>query len=183
MPTTEQDWNFFRGGVAELEPYLLSDELFWRMEGSRTALPRLTIGGLLLAEMCLKVRMDTPDFLRLEQDKDRICSKWRSAWERKAGREVRARLDLWRNYLVDFRQAPDAHADAYPQEVRWRVILSLLVREASFSPAEKDELDTLDKVLRASFMEGKFLWEETLVPAFPIHDYWYLYGSISPLNS
>jgi len=29
MPTVEQDWNFFRAGVAELEPYLISDELYW----------------------------------------------------------------------------------------------------------------------------------------------------------
>ena len=183
MPTVEQDWNFFQAGVAELEPYLLSDELYWPLASSRIGLPRLTIGGLVLAETCLKVRMDKPDFLQLEQEKDRIRSKWYSAWECKAGREIRARLDLWRNYLVDFRQAPEAHADAYPQEVRWRVILHLLSSEATISTAESDELGTLDEVLKASFMEGKFIWDVALVSAFQRHTCWYLYGSIMPQHN
>ncbi len=183
MPTIEQDWKFFQGGVAELEPYLLLDELYWSLEGSRAGLPRLTIGGLLLAGTCLEVRMDTPDFIRLERERDRIRSKWRSAWERKAGREVRARLDLWRNYLVDFGQSPERYADAYPQKVRWRVILHLLGGEVAFSAAESTELGTLDRILKTSFLEGEFIWDEDLMPAFPSHDHWYLYGAIqTPSN-
>ena len=178
MPTIEQDWDFFQGGVSELESYLLSDVLYWPLSGSKAGLPCLTIGGLLLAEACLKIRVNVPDFPRLGQEKDRIRSKWRSAWERKAGREVLARLDLWRNYLSDFRHSPERYTDAYPQEVRWRVILHLLGKEITFSPVESSELEILERTLKASFMEGEFIWDAALVPAFPIDEYWYLYGSV-----
>jgi len=141
-------------------------------------LPRLTLGGLLLAETCLKIRMDKPDFWRLEQENERIRSKWRSAWERKAGREIRAHLDLWRNYLMDFRQSPEGYADAYPQEIRWRVVLHLLVSAVTCPAGELAELGTLDKILKASFLEGKFIWDEGLIPTFPEHSYWYLYAVI-----
>jgi len=180
MPTVEQDWDFFQAGVSELEAYLLSDELYWPLSGSLTALPRLTLGGLLLAETCLRVRKDTTEFRHLEQELERIRTKWRSAWERKVGCEVRARLDLWRNYLLDFRQSPEGYADAYPHEVRWRVMLHLLGSEVTVPAAEATELENLDKILNTCFMQGEFVWDPALVPAFPRHDYWYLHGAIKP---
>ena len=104
--------------------------------------------------------------------------RWRVAWEQKAGREVHARLDLWRNYLMDYRQSPEVHADEYLHEVRWRVILNLLFDELPAPPSEAEALAGLDQLLQASFLPGDFIWEEDLMPGFPQQAYWFLYGRL-----
>ena len=178
MPTVEQDWDYFLEGIAVLETYLLSEDVYWPLPGPTSAMPRLTIGGLLLAEIRLRSQMDGPDFLRVDQKMEHIRSKWQSAWERKAGREVKTRLDLWRNYLVEFQDSPERYVDVYPQEVRWRVMLHLLNKEVVFKPAESDALAALDVVLKSFFVPGNFLWKPELTSSFPMNEYWYLYGRI-----
>lgn len=181
MPSYEQDLAFFEAGVQALSDYLLSEELFWPLSGG-VALPRLTPGGLLLAQRRLRGRKGGLDedarLRRGESALEATRSKWRSAWERKAAREVRARLDLWRNYLQDYRAAPAEQADAYPREVRWRVILHLLLAELSERPPQAEALAGLDRLLRVFFLPGAFVWETELAGAFPAGEYWYLYGRL-----
>ena len=182
MPSPAQDLAFFEAGVQEIPDYLLSKDLFWPLSVSRSDLPRLTIGGLLLARRRLGVRSsspaEAPGLERLEARLDAIRERWRSAWEAKAGREVRARLDLWSNYLNDYRLAPETHAAGYPQEVRWRVMLHLLWDELPVIPPEAEALAGLDQVLKARFAPGKFVWEADLAPAFPPDVFWFLYGTL-----
>jgi len=190
VPTPEKDYAFFQAGVRELADYLLSGELFWQLSVREADLPRLTIGGLLLARARLRVRLIAPaaqaDLTALEVQMEAIRSKWRSAWERKAGREVHARLDLWRNYLADygrelpyhFYQSPERHADAYPQEVRWRVMLQLLSGEFSSPPPELEALPGLDAMVKSYWLPGEFVWEADLMTGFPQQDYWFLYGKL-----
>lgn len=181
MPSHEQDWAFFEAGVQVLSDYLLSEELFWPLSGS-VALPRLTLGGMLLAQRRLRGVATDPGeeirFRRGEDALDAMRSKWRSAWERKAAREVRARFDLWRNYLQDYRAAPAEYADAYPREVRWRAMLHLLLAELSETPPQAQALAGLDRLLRGFFLPGAFVWETELAGAFPAGEYWYLYGRL-----
>jgi len=183
MPTIEQDRIFFQRGIAELSDYLLSGELYWTLSPPRGAcLSRLTIGGLLLSRLRLWARAVSPveqvRLERLDRQLEAIRSRWRVAWEQKVSREIRARLDLWRNYLMDYRQSPEVHADEYLQEVRWRVILNLLFAELPVPSAETEALAGLDQLLQTSFLPGGFIWEKDLMSGFPQQAYWFLYGRL-----
>jgi hypothetical protein len=56
MPSLEKDRAFLEASVPELEDYLLSDELYWPITARGFDLPRLTIGGILLAKARLEAR-------------------------------------------------------------------------------------------------------------------------------
>jgi len=164
-------------GIPELGDYLLSNELYWPITVRGYDLPRLTIGGVLLAKTCLGARGERIEALVAQLDA--VRSKWRVAWETKAGREVQARMRLWSNYLADYRHNPEGHADAYPHEVRYRVMLHLLLAELPAPPAEQEGLSQLDGALRASLSSGDFIWEADLQPGFPHEGYWFLYGNLT----
>ncbi len=182
MPSPEQDLVFIQAGIQELTDYLLSGELYWPLTVGAAGAPRLTIGGLLLAQARLRARRFSPavqvEMAALDGKMDAVRMKWRSAWERKAGREVHARLELWRNYLSDYRDSPEHHAHAYPHEVQWRVMLQLLSGEFVFPPNESDALSGLDAIVKAHWLPGGFVWEVDLATAFPKQEYWFLYGKL-----
>ena len=140
MTSTEKDKAYLETGILELEDYLLSDELYWPITTRGFDLPRLTIGGILLTKARLEARHERIESLASQLDA--ICSKWRVAWETKAGRGVMARMRLWGNYLSDYRHNPEGHADAYPREVSYRVMLHLLLAELPTSSPEQKKLPT-----------------------------------------
>lgn len=181
MPSRAQDLAFVQTGLEELEAYLLSDELFWPLSGP-ASLPRLTPGGLLLALRRLDGRSISPaeaaQVTGLETRLGAARSKWRSAWEKKTRREVRARLDLWKNYLADYQQSPEAQAENYPQQVQWRVILQLLSGELSTPLSEYQILPELDKMMQPFWLPGNFVWEPELKAVFLETEFWFLYGRL-----
>jgi hypothetical protein len=109
---------------------------------------------------------------------DAIRSKWRTAWETKARREVHARSGLWKNYLGEIRSSPAESARKYPYEVRNRAILSLLVDEL---PGQSDAavVMALDQTLRPLWRAGGFVWDAALEVVFPKDSFWFLYGSLN----
>ena len=159
MPT-QKDSQYLSAGVPELENYLLSRELYYPLSLN---LPQLTLGGILLS----LARMGT-QAAKFEAQVEAIHSKWRVAWDGKSSREIGARSDLWVNYLAEYREDPKAGARLYPQNVRYRVMLSLL---------GKVEVDS-DAFVKSIFREGKFVWEEACAPNFPRDIFWYLYGTL-----
>jgi hypothetical protein len=173
MPTLAQDLSYFQAGMESLEAYLLSEELFWPLAGN---LPRLTLSGMLLAGKRLEVRAEAGEWLPLLTRLEAVRSKWRSAWERKAAREVHARLDLWKNYLEEFQQNLDP--GVYSQQVQWRVMLQLLGGGLLIPPHDLETLNGLDEILKAFWLPGEFVWEADLSAAFPEPDYWFLYGAL-----
>jgi hypothetical protein len=181
MPTLEQDLAFVRAGLEELESYLLSDELYWPLSGP-VDLPRFTIGGLLLSLKRAQARGRLPaiqtELTARAIALDLVRSKWRSAWERKVRREVHARLDLWKNYLADYRQSPETQSDLFHQQVEWRVLLHLLDGELSRPDKEFSILDDLDKVLKSFWLPGVFAWQTDLQDVFPQGEFWFLYGKL-----
>ena len=176
MNPIENDKAYLKAGIPELGDYLLSKELYWPISARGYMLPRLTIGGTLLALARLEARGERVESLVMQLDG--VRSKWRVAWETKAGREVRARMRLWSNYLADYRYNPEGHADAFPHEVRYRVMLQLLLGELPSPPAEQEGLSQLDGVLRASLSFSDFIWDADLQPGFPREVYWFLYGRL-----
>lgn len=175
MSTLEQDRRFLQAGIPELQAYLLSKELYYPITARGMDLPRLTLGGVLLALARLRGAGQSAD---LEGPVEAIRLKWRSAWEAKASREVQARLALWQNYLADVRHDPEQHAPHYRQEVRVRTMLDLLLAEVSQSLPQAATLAELDARLRAMLLPGEFVWETAVQPAFPREKFWYLYGTL-----
>lgn len=183
--TTEYDRRYLESGISDLESYLLSGELYWPVGVSAPAgqppYPRLSLGNLLLSRARLNARRfhlaHTAEFERLDNRMQGIRSRWLSAWRQKAQREFSLRLNLWRDFLEDYRQSPAGNVDRYAYEINRRVILELLAPEtASVAPAERELLSGLDSLLRAVFIPGPFVWDRELEGGFPADPYWYLYG-------
>ncbi|CAG1014631.1 hypothetical protein ANAEL_05033 [Anaerolineales bacterium] len=158
--TTQKDQQYLTEGIPQLQDYLLSEQLYYPLNMS---LPQLTLGGILLALQ----RMGT-QASKFEAQVEAVRSKWRSAWDAKSSREVRARSGLWMNFLSEYRDDPKAGVRLYSQNVRYRAMMSLL---------GKIEDDT-DVFLKSVFREGKFVWEEECAPSFPRETFWYLYGTL-----
>ena len=176
MNPIESDKAYLETSIPELGDYLLSKELYWPISARGYSLPRLTIGGILLAQARLDAQRERIQALVAQLD--RVRTKWRVAWETKAGHEVQARMRLWSNYLADYRQSPEQHADAYSHEVRYRVMLHLLLTELPVPPVEQKALVELDSTLRSRLISRDFIWDSKLSAGFPREVYWYLYGKL-----
>ena len=176
MTSIEKDRAYLEAGIPDLESYLLSDELYWPVSARGYELPRLTIGGLLLAKTRLKTRGERIEALTMQLEA--VRSKWQVAWETKADREFQSRFGLWANYLADYRQNPEGQSDAYPHEVRNRAILQLLQPELPEELPEREALSSLDGVVRSNLLPGEFIWEPDIQSGFPRDEYWFLYGKL-----
>lgn len=187
MTTLEYDLRYIEAASELLKDYLLSKDIY-RPIGiiaprELPPYPMMTLGNLLLARLRASARALTPgeqtDLRRLEAEIESIRGRWRAAWERKAIDEYRARLRLWGNYLDEYRKDPGLHAGRYSYEINRRVLLEILATEATELPPEQVSLLAgLDKLVRAFFIAGPFIWDEDLAHSFPKETYWYLYGHL-----
>ncbi len=171
-----KDRAFLEASLPDFKAYLLSDELFWPVTTRGHALPRLTIGGILLARARLEAAGEQIE--SLVTGIDLVRSKWRVAWETKASREFRMRIGLWRNYLEDYRRDPYQYAGVYRHEVRIRVIIHYLLAELSQTPPEGKLLDSMDVMINKYFISGDFIWDVKLMNGFPPNVFWFLYGTL-----
>ncbi len=169
MPTPQTDLLYLQTSLPELKNYLLSDILYYPLDGN---LPRLTIGGILISERRLR---DEKSATHLIPKLAAVKSAWRVAWMKKSARELEARLRLWRNYLNDYRKNPKEYASDYKHEIHWRVMIELLSAEVEQIPAE---IENLDHFLRVKFISGEFIWDENLKKQFPEDKFWFLYGKL-----
>lgn len=176
MPAEIEDLSYLRNAAGVLEDFLLSNEIFWPMGHMRLSLGRLLLGLTRLQAQPLSAS-EQVDFERLEQQITRARDHWRTHWERKAAREIPARLNLWRGFLEDLFREPKEHAAEYRYEVRLRVMLELLMQEAQGAEgAQAGDLALLDQRLRDAFIPGDFIWEAEMARGFPPRPFWYLYG-------
>jgi hypothetical protein len=181
----EYDLRYLESGLLDLEGYLLSQELYWPVGVSAPPggppYPRLTLGNLLLSQARLQPRRISStqmiDLERMDKRLDETRTRWLSAWRQKAQREFAVRINLWRDFLEDYRTSPSGNVDRYTYEVNRRVILDFLEPQSgTIPPAESEMLSGLDQMLRAVFLPGDFIWEDELKDGFPAQKYWYLYG-------
>lgn len=185
MPSAGYDLGYIQAALQELETYLLSKELFWPLSASsppgEPAYPRLTLGGLLLAQARSRARNLSPsqntELAGLERHLDNLQRRWRTAWGRKAAWEFCSRLEQWKNYLNELRADPEDFGSTYGYEVQLRVMLELLTPSMDDpDPAYLDLLAGLDAVLKVTIAPADFIWGEELVGGFPEETYWYLWG-------
>ena len=187
MPSPEYDLRYLKAGIEQLESYLLSSDVYWsigaRAPAGETPYPKLTLGGLLLARLraqsSIKTSTQQVELEELSRRLNDLRTRWRVAWEGKASKEFHARLNLWKNFLEEYRANPDTQYDRYKYEVTRRVMLYLLCDETeNIRQAQRDLLASLDLLLHTVFVSGEFIWDVTLAASFPQEQYWYLYGGI-----
>ena len=188
MPSVEYDLRYLQASLEQLESYLLSKDIYRpigiQAARGETPYPQLTLGWLLLIRQRLQslaqFSAERTELERLSQQLDTLRTHWRTAWGTKAQLEFRARLNLWRDFLEEYRADPAANSDRYSYEVNRRLLLEILAAEAGQLPdAEQAALFGLDEWLRAILVPGGFIWEPQLAASFPTPSYWYLYGILS----
>ena len=187
MPSAAYDLQYLEAGLAVIEQYLLSPEVYWPIginaPRGEMAYPQLTLGGMLLAVQRLHASARQPSqqssLRNASIELDAARQRWPVAWGRKASTEFPLRLNLWRDFLEDYRRKPSTNADRYAYEVSRRVQLQLLQPEADMLQGSYTTLLTsLDRLLKVSLIQGNFIWDPILSPVFPVGTYWYLYGRL-----
>jgi hypothetical protein len=186
MSAFEYDLVYLKAGEKEFEAYLLSSDLYWpvgvKAPSGSPPYPRLTLGGMLLAQtrshILARIPGEGAELAKIDERLDSLQSKWRVAWENKATHEFRARSKLWSDFLSEYREHPENNVDRYSYEVNRRVLLHLLSPYARVSGPERDLIAALDDFLKVALVPGNFIWDEVLAVGFPPDPYWYLYGQL-----
>lgn len=182
MSPTETLLDSFNVMLAELEPYLLSPELFWPISSRNRATPqdRLTIGNLLLHLDRMKSSGESLSsgfetrLRKSEMAWESAFEKWKSAITKKASAEISSRLNLWQAYLTDLEEGQGA-AFNYHHEVRNRVIVERLSELLDELEVWDEDVKACDNLLRSLVVSTDFIWPSPLQTAYPEERYWYLY--------
>jgi len=176
---------YLQAGLQEAERYLLSNKLFWPLNiapaSGEPSYPNLTLGGLLLvsayARLLARISSQNAAMQQIDTQVNGFRTRWQVAWGKKASWEFKSRLRQWGNILKEIRIDPEDNIPYYHYEVRLRVLLHLLQAEIKMiDPAQKEQLENLDLLLRALFAPGDFIWGPELAAGFPADKFWYLWG-------
>lgn len=190
MKSLEYDLRYIQAALEVMEKYLLSDEVFWPVgvnppEGEPDY-PRLTLDGLFLARARLEAQQISPvqkdRVERVLSDLELYRSKWRVAWEKKAGQCYRVRVHMWRDFIQEYQDNPQENAYRFTYEARLRVMLNLSKSEFKVqNTSEVELLNGLDGYLKSVLTPDGFIWDSELQNGFPPGEYWYLYGKLPPI--
>jgi hypothetical protein len=187
MPSAEYELRFLQAGLEILERYLLSNDMYWPIgtgaPPGEPPYPQFNLGSLELALTRIQAFTLTPAQQTLldgfTKQVKAIRARWLTTWEKKAEAEFHARLNLWRNFLMDYQESPGSNFDRYAYEVTRRAQLQLLREDVEGIPFEEITLlDNLDRLLKAAFQPGEFIWGSEVSSGFPPQIYWYLYGKV-----
>ena len=180
----ERDWAYLEAAAEGLEEYLHSSILYYPLGHAKKVqgLLQLTLGNLLVTVTRLQAASwNAADAMRLEDllsKIDVIRERWRASWQIKAEQEVPARLNLWQTTLREWADNREHSLAGYRHQVRWRVILHLLMEESGSFLREEAILAGLDARLRMISTPGGFVWEPEIETGFPRQVYWYLYLNV-----
>jgi hypothetical protein len=161
-------------------PYIYEDELYGKLGMN---LPRLTPGALLLRMTRLErlhSRMNDAQLRSFQSLRDQctaLTTEWQQAYRKKLAQEAASRLRDLQTYLGECRDDERGCAANYLPEALRRTILHEI---ASVLTAEElgeadARLKGADRSLRGYTRPCPFLWDETLVDAYPEEPYWWLY--------
>lgn len=167
----------------EMEEYLRSDVLFWRIMDA--TMPRLTLGGYLMRQHRLLALEQLLDEERRQVVETAVIQYNQTLVEKivrleqKIHRELEARLRQWSEYLRDL--SKDKRAANYASMVETRAMIEALVGQLSLPPYQLEarvpqQIVLLDNNLRRHLRQGEFIWPPEWQPAYPKAVYWWLYG-------
>lgn len=171
--------------AAEMEDYLISDLLYWQMGYSD--MPKLTLGGFLMRQY----RLQQLRALLNAAEKDRLetaVAQFNQALQEKIVRtetrgneELAVRVRQWGTYLNDVKRHRATRAVNYLTAVENRAIITALIDFLSQPPYQLetkpvDQLELLDRSLRAHWEGVDFIWPAAWEAAYPLPKYWWLHG-------
>ncbi len=181
-----RDLKFLELLAADIEAYLMSDTIFWKT--TEVDLPDLTLGGYLMRQHRLLALRDTlldpAEQARLDaavRQFDRALDEKAVLFEKKAQRELEARLRQWAEYLKELEEEESDNAAYYSTAVEVRAIIAALadkLQANSYHVAPKiyQKIEALDQKLRQSWQMNDFVWPASWQPAYPQARYWWLFG-------
>ena len=175
MSWEEEDRKLVFAAVEELEDYLSSDQLQWRLSDSRGW---LTPGSLVLGLRrltCIHSQNPSADFNSAVESFQRIQDRRRAAWDRKVNIEIPYRLRLWTNSLEEF--TDEGVIDpSFAAQVKNRVLVELLMDESRWIPPQvRVQIDGADEKLKRISTPGDFIWNDLLANCFTREKFWFLY--------
>lgn len=180
----EQDLAILAAMAAQMDDYLKSDILFWKM--GQSGMPMLTLGGYLMRQYRL---LTLSDLLSAGEqgELETAVIQFNTAlvekivrFEEKAHTELEARMRQFEAYLRDLRNGQVTGMN-YGTAVEPRAMIAALTDKLRMAPYQLDrQLPTrvanLDRNLRQHWVSGEFIWPEAWQPAYPIDEFWWLYG-------
>ena len=187
----QKDLDILEAMAEQMSSYLRMDTLFGPLGPNY---PKLTLGGYLMREHRLLALQDTltpaeqDRLLKARQTFENIVMEWVVATEKKAEKEIDARLRQWQETIRDLRENAPRNWPYYKTSIEARVMLQALISMLSAPPFKLDEtipsrLSVLDQAHYAAWHSNAqlFVWDEDWAVAYPAADYEYLYGK--PRNS
>ena len=171
MPTFEYDRRYVEHGLELLESYLLADAAYWPVSiqppPGEPAYPMLTLESVRLALLRLSAHRGLLAYehqsTKLSLELETLHRHWTVAWEKKAHRALHARLTMWSNYLAEYNELPEGHADRYVYEVRLRVFIAILIQDCGIIDTQSQaHLLELDDFLKAVLVPGNFIWDDDI---------------------
>jgi hypothetical protein len=171
--------------VSEMEPYLNSNVLFWGL--GKPGLPALTLGGYLMRQhrlLALRDRLTREQSHELDSALiayNSVLEEGIVRFEKKAHRELEARLRQWREFLKDVERGIATSTSNYSTVVEVRAMINALQDQLQMAPFQLDkrllqQTAHLDTQLRRLWEPGEFVWPSGWESAYPASDYWWLYG-------
>ncbi len=171
--------------VKELNPYLMSESMWWAM--TQSDLPRLTLGGCLMRKHRLSIlqnKLSKEEQVRLQETVRQLAQVLAAnitRFEYRAHQELRTRLSEWAGHLRALKSDVMAEIEHYANIVDTRVVITATIDKLQEPPYQLDpkisaELDQLDQNLRNRWQAGDFVWSPVWMPAYPQDKYWFLYG-------
>lgn len=178
-----EDLRHMAAMAEEMDAYLMSDVLFWRMDSG----PRLTLGGYLMRQHRVLALADelNPEGLALLNT---AVSNYNNAlhekivrYETKANNEIEARLRQWGEFLGDLERDGVVSRGVYANGVETRIMLEHLLASLRNQPYHLndryvEQLVNLDSRLRRHWQPGDFVLDNIWQEAYPEDEFWYLYG-------
>ena len=180
----EQDITILAAMAAQMDDYLKSDVLFWKM--GQSGMPVLTLGGYLMRQYRLLALSDLLSEGK-QAEMETAVIQFNAAlvekivrFETKAHTEVEARIRQFEATLRDLRTR-QATGVNYGTAVEPRAMIAALIDKLRMAPYQLDRqipgrVETLDRNLRQRWVPGDFIWPEAWLPAYPQDEFWWLYG-------
>ncbi len=171
--------------ATEMEAYLQSEVLFWHM--SKISVPALTLGGYLMRQHRLLLLQDLLSQTQ-QADLSSAVALYNSSlvekivrFEKKAHRELDARIRQWSEYLKDVDRGVAAKSSNYGTAVEVRTMITSITDQLQLAPYNLNrqvpqQVSLLDSQLRWNWERGEFVWPNAWQPAYPTVEYWWLYG-------
>lgn len=169
-----------------LPEYLQSEETHWEMR--QPDMPKMTIGGCLMRLNRLDIlqdRLEANDRTRVGRAHQTLAAALDDhvvLFEERTHQELHARLSEWVAYLRDLSRHMVSDGEHYADIVDVRVVISAMIDKMRTPPYQLqqqviDEINSLDQNLRNRWRAGEFVWPNVWQPAYPLEQYWYLYGA------